>query len=156
MNPEERALRVNVSKFVLAKAAEEQAKATRIAAEGAIAAVVEGPEKGQATRNLSDGTKIVVKRSIIYHCNVAAISKTCKDFCEANNAKVHVPLKSSTKTVLDTEAYEYYRKNYPEFFSLLAKHVQVKPAKTSVTVPVCRSGGENTSDLRSKIESYHG
>ena len=82
----------------------------------------------------------MVKRSIIYNCDVAGIKRTCKDFCEANDASVYVPLKSSTKIVLDTEAYEYYRKNYPDFFSLLAKHVQVKPAKTSVTVPCCGSG----------------
>lgn len=140
MTPEEKAIRANASKLVCAKAAEGQAKATRIVAEKALAAAIEGPEKGQVTRKLSDGTKIVVKRSIIYHCDVGAIKKVCENFCKLHNAKVHVPLKSSTKTVLDAEAYEFYRKNYPGFFSLLAVCVQVKPAKTSVAVPHCGSG----------------
>ncbi len=135
MNPEEKRLRSHASKLVLAKSAEAQAKATRIVAENALSAAIVGPEKGQVTRELSDGTKIVVKRSIIYHCDAAAIKQTCDDFCNENNAKVHVPLKMSTKTVLDIEAYEFYRTQYPDFYSLLAKHVQVKPAKTSVTIP---------------------
>lgn len=142
MIPEERAIRVDASKLVVAKAAEQQAKATRVSAELALTAAIEGPEKGQTTRKLSDGTKILVKRSIIFHCDVAAIKKTCEDFCNTNNANVYIPLKSSTKTVLDEEAYEYYRKNYPDFFSLLAKHVEMKPAKTSVQVP-CLGSGEN-------------
>ena len=139
MTPEERRLRVHVSKFVQARGAEKQAKMTRIVAENAIAAVVEGPEKGQITRNLPDGTKIVVKRSVIYHCDASAIKQTCEDFGKTNNAEVYVPLKSSTKIELDVKVYEHYRKNYPDFFLLLAKHVQVKPAKTSVTVPHCGS-----------------
>lgn len=140
MNPEERKLRAHASKLVAAKAAEQQAKATRIVAENALIAAIKGPEKGQVSRNLSDGTKIVVKRCIIYHCDVAAIKQTCVDFEDKHKAKVHVPLKSSTKTELDVEAYEFYRKNYPDFFSILAAHVQVKPAKTSVTIPHCGSG----------------
>ncbi len=142
MNPEERRLRENVSKLVIAKAAETQAKATRIAAENAIAAAIIGPEKGQVTRKLSDGTRIVVKRSIIFHCDVAAIQETCEVFCRENDAKVHVPLKTSTKTTLDESAYEYYRKNHPEFWSLLARHVEVKPAKTSVIIPCLGSGSD--------------
>ena len=140
MTPEEKRLRINVSKFAQAKGAEKQAKATRIVAENAIAAAVEGPERGQVTRSLPDGTKIVVKRSIIYHCNAAAIQKECEDFCHFNNAKVHVPLKYSTKVDLDVTAYEFYRRNYPDFFLLLAKHVEIKPAKTSVQVPNYGSG----------------
>ncbi len=140
MNPEEKRLRVHASKLIQAKAAEAQAKATRIVAENALAAVITGPEKGQVTRDLPDGTKIVVKRSIIYHCDPAGIKQTCDDFCRIYKAKVHIPLKHSTKVELDVTAYEFYKRNYPDFFLLLAKHVEVRPAKTSVTVPHCGSG----------------
>ncbi len=140
MNPEEKRLRVHASNLIQAKAAESQAKATRIVAENALAAVIEGPEKGQVTRDLPDGTKIVVKRSLIHHCDPAGIKQTCDDFCKINNAKVHIPLKHSTKVELDVTAYEFYKRNYPDFFLLLAKHVEVKPAKTNVTVPHCGSG----------------
>ena len=140
MNLEEKRLRAHASKLVVAKAAEAQAKATRIVAENALSAAIVGPEKGQVTRDLSDGTKIVVKRSIIFHCDVAAIKQTCEDYCKTYGGKVYVPLKSSTKTVLDIEAYEYYRKNHIEFWSLLARHVQVKPAKTSVNISSLGSG----------------
>ena len=140
MTPEERMIRSNASRFVAAKAAEQQAKVTRITLENSLAAAIEGPEKGQVTRELPDGTKIVVKRSTIYHCDVAAIKQTCDDVRKQYDIQVHAPLKTSTKTELDIKAYEFYRTNHPEFFSLLAKHVEVKPAKTSVSVPHCGSG----------------
>ena len=155
MTPEEKMIRVNASKLVQAKAAEGQAKATRISAENALAAAIVGPEKGQVTRELSDGTKILVKRSIIYRCDVAAIKKTCEDFCEANDAKVRVPLKSSTKTELDIEVYEFYRKNYPDFFSILAVHVEAKPAKTSVQVTRCGSEDHNKPIQQGSGRGYH-
>ena len=114
MNLEEKRLRVHASKLVVAKAAEAQAKATRIVAENALAAAIVGPEKGQVTRDLWDGTKIVVKRSLIYHCDFAAIRQTCEDYCKTYGGKAYAPIKHSTKVELDIEAYEYYRKNHLE------------------------------------------
>lgn len=133
-------LRILCRKFMCAKGAESQAKATRIAAESAIAILVPGRKDGQKTKTLQDGTKIIVKRRLIYEADLPAIDMVIASVSKRIGQQVPVPIKSKTTRALDVKGYEWFRENASDMFDLLAKHVTVKPSKDAVTIKIPKAG----------------
>jgi len=111
-----------------AKAREESAKANRIAIEDQIASLVPGPEVGQKTVAIKDGSKLVVTRGLNYKADLEVIRKTL------TNPDFPPPIKSKTTYQLDVDGYEWYKANHPDVFSLLVGHVSVTPKKVSVVL----------------------
>ncbi len=119
-----------------AKGAEEQARATRFVAEKAIARLIEGPEVGQKTETLEDGTKIIVKRGLKYTADLPEIKTVMFSLNEQIGKPVEVPIAVKTTQTLDLKLYEWYRKNTPAVFELISKYVSVAPVKDAITVKV--------------------
>ena len=111
-----------------AKVTEEQAKKNRINLEELISKLVPTDEVGQKTVVASDGTKVTVKRGLSYKADFEKIDAVCIQAGE------HPPVKSKTTRELDIQGYEWYRKEKPEVFQLIAGHVSVTPRKVSVTL----------------------
>ena len=108
-----------------AKRVEDEAKKIRIAAEEAIAALIETPENGSKTVD-SDGMKIVVKRAMIYKADVDAIAALKLEFSP-------ITLVPATME-FDAKGYEWIRANRPTEFTQISAFVETKPAKVSVTI----------------------
>lgn len=123
-------------KLLCAKRAESQAKAARMSAEFAIATLVPGPVDGQKTKTFEDGTKVTVKRKLIYSANVIEIEKVIASVSEQIGQEIPAPVESKTTRTLDVKGYEWFRKNAPDMFNLISKHVTVKPAKDAVTIKI--------------------
>jgi len=119
-----KSLRKLASELLAAKAAESIAKQARIAVEHEMAALVPGNDESQRTISLADGTRITVKRGLIYSADLDEIEKLALD----------PPIKSKTVRELDLEIYRWYRDNDPKAFSEIARHVETKPRKILVTV----------------------
>lgn len=113
-----------------AKAAEDLAKSNRIAVEEQIAALVPGPDKGQKTVTLADGTKITVERGLNYRADLQGIETL---FSQEGESK-HAPVKTKSTRELDVAGYEWYRENDPDSFALISRLVSVTPKKVSVTL----------------------
>lgn len=131
---EERRLRLACQKWSIAKGQEKNANACRLAAEKEIAALVPGDDTKQVSQKTSDGTKATVKRSLKYKADIEEIRKIMEALERQVNRPVMTPIKSSTTHTLDVEVYEWYRNNAPAVHDMLSKHVEVSPAKESITV----------------------
>gem|GEM_PF-1624118 len=118
--------------LVAAKVAESAAKASRLAIESKIVALV-AIEKGkkQVTLPLPSSTKIVVKQGNNYKADVEAIKRL---FNSPQLKELELPAPIETKDSLSVKGYEWYRENHPDVYVLLAEHVTVTPAKASVAV----------------------
>jgi len=115
----------------VAKAAENMTKRKRIEIEEEIAKLVP-IEKGQRTINLPDGSaKITVSKGRSYRTDIRALKGLFKN---SRFREMGFPSPFKTKEELDIEGYEWYRKHHPEVFTLMAKHVEIKPGKVSVSV----------------------
>jgi len=111
-----------------AKRIEDSAKADRIAAEEAIAALVETPENGSKTVDAGNGVKVTVKRALGYKADVEALRGL--DLPEDA-----LPLKLVPASYeFDTKKYENIRDHRPDIASALAQHVTTVPRKVSVTL----------------------
>ncbi|MFA5186719.1 MAG: hypothetical protein WC551_09605 [Patescibacteria group bacterium] len=117
-----------------AKAAEDCAKAARIAVEEKIAGLVPGPEKGQKTVTLPDKSKITVERGFNYKADLVEIEKVFASEGESRYA----PIKVKTTRELDVTGYEWYRENDPESFACLSQFVVATPKKVSVTLKAAK------------------
>ena len=107
-------------------------KKKRIEAEESIAALLPGPEKGQKTVTLDDGTKITVERGLSFKSDIGAIENAwCDD-------QIPPPIKTRTTKLLDEAGYEWLRVNNKGLFDLIAPHVTVKPKKVSVSVKAAK------------------
>ena len=116
-----------------AKAKEDAAKARRIAIEEEIANLVETPDKGQKTVRLPSGWGITVKRGYNFSANVESMKAAWAGLAMARELGLGFPVPLKVKESLDEKGYEWYRKNHPNLFSLLAEHVTAKPKKVSVS-----------------------
>lgn len=116
-----------------AKAAEDATKAARIAVEEKIAALVPGPEKGQKTITLDDGSKITVERGLNYKAD-------CQKIEEALSVAgwTHVPVKTKTTRELDEKGYEWFRANDAEAFTAISQFVTVTPKKVSIQIKAAK------------------
>jgi hypothetical protein len=115
------------------KKVEEKAKAARIDAETKIAAMIPGPERGQKTVKLPDGSSVTVERGYNYKADFDAVKLALAEMPETPP-----PIKSKTTTELDVTGYEYYRENNPEVFQILSKHVIATPKKIAVSVKAAK------------------
>ncbi len=111
-----------------AKHEEDEAKKSRIKIEEEIAAIIDGPDRGQKTVDLGDGIKVTVDRGFNYKADLAAIEVVMQ------NPTMPAPVKTKTTRELDITGYEWYRTNHPALFTEIAKHVTVTPKKTAVSV----------------------
>jgi len=125
------------------KRAENCVKAKRIALEEQIAPLVETPPKGQETLALPDGSKVTVKRGQRYKADLPAIKEVFKD-ATLKEQGLTAPIKTKEEFVV--KGYEWYKTYHPEVFAKLAKHVEVKPAGTSVTVALPSEEQDGKSD----------
>ena len=127
---EEEAARLYVLSVNLrtAKDRENGMKARRIAIEEQIAALIPGPETGQKTVVVKDGSKLVVTRGLNYKADLDGIMNSLAD------TEWQSPIKSKSTCQLDVEGYEWYRKNHPDVFNHIAQHVSVTPKKVSVVL----------------------
>ncbi len=127
-----------VQELRFAKLSENVAKKKRIALEETIAAAVPSKPDGQCTVEVTgdDGNtlKVIVKRGLGYKTDIAAIDKYFRREPKIGNKFATPPIKSSSTRELDLVGYEWYRKNCPEIFAEIAKHVEVTPKKVSVTI----------------------
>jgi len=122
-------------KLLKAKHLESEAKCDRIKLEDLIAALVTTPEQGQKTVKLEDGSKLTVKRGLIYKANVRDIRDVFRGpSCNDSYKDMYVPIKKTVKEELDVKGYEWYRKNFPQIFQELSEFVTVTPKKTSVAI----------------------
>jgi hypothetical protein len=114
--------------LIHAKKAEEKDKSKRIEIEEKIAVLVPGPEKGQKTVTLPDGSKVTVERGFNY--------KAACDMIEAAMRPLDrpAPVKVKTTRELDEKGYEWYRENDEDAFNLISSFVTVTPKKVSVSV----------------------
>ena len=118
-----------------AKRSEDEAKTKRIAAEEAIAALVETDDNGSKTMACGEGLKVVVKRSLSYDADVEIIRGI--NFGNYKDTTAY-PLKlvpaQAASYEFDEAAYEKLRTLNPTIFALVAQHVTTKPRKVSVTL----------------------
>ena len=112
-----------------AKRAEDEAKTKRIAAEEAIAALVETDDNGSKTVACGEGLKVTVKRALSYDADVEAIRAL-----EIEKHPVTYVAPVGARFEFDFRAYEEMREKDPEAFKLVAQHVTTKPRKASVTL----------------------
>ena len=121
------------SQLTQAKLTEATAKVNRIAIEAKIAMLVPGDEEGQRTISLADKSKVVVERGLIYKADIDALRKLVlvDDFPVPVES---VPIEAKTTFKLDVPGYRWYKENRQDIFVELAKGVDVKPKKTSVTI----------------------
>lgn len=114
--------------FRAAKAKEEGAKANRIAIEEQIAALVPGPEIGQKTVAIKDGSKFIVTRGLNYKADLDGVKRAMA------SSTLPYPIASKTTHQLDVQGYEWFKANHPTLFSHIAQHVSVTPKKVSVVL----------------------
>ena len=111
------------SNLVHARQAEAESKSARIECEEAILAQYELAEAGSQTVKTDNGLKLTLKTSLGYKIDKGA---------ELPESVTKV----TTKTELNTKAYEALRESDPMEFSRLSKMVTTTPRKPSVTVAV--------------------
>lgn len=102
----------------------------RIECEERVAALIPGPDSGQKTVTLADGTKVTVKRGWNYKADLDNI----RNVITSNYPNDFVPIKSVTTHKLDEKGYEYYRDRCSAIFSLISPFVEAKPKKVAVEV----------------------
>ena len=125
-----------VSALATAKATEGLAVAKRIEWEQRVAAKIGGPEDGQKTTTLKDGTKITVKRGFLFDADCEGIAKLFRRQQYDHAA----PIKSKTTVKLDEPAYKAYAKRFPATYRAIQEFVKVKPKKTAVTLDTTKVG----------------
>lgn len=114
-----------------AKIAESIATVGRIAIEMKLAALIPGKAEGQRTINLADKRKVVIERGLIYTASAKSVEAIEAIFAYSEKFSP-IEVKSSCK--LDVTGYKWYRENDAAVFEQIAKHVEVKPKKTAVSV----------------------
>lgn len=114
-----------------AKRAEDAAKKLRIAAEEAIAALVETDANGSKTVEAGEGLKVTVKRELSYKADLNGIRGLNLD-------EEFIPVipvaPQPAGYAFDEKAYEILRITHPDKFSIVSQFVEVKPRKTAVTL----------------------
>jgi hypothetical protein len=113
-----------------AKEAEEVVKVSRIMWEEKVAAKLAGPEDGQKTHKMEDGTKVTVSRGYIFKADCDEIEKMYR----VKQLDSSPPIITKTTRKLHEAEYKELAKRLPAIYREIAKHVTVKPKKTAVTI----------------------
>lgn len=130
-NPIDTPLDTLVAALAEAKVTEHFAETERIRLEERIAEKITGPDRGQVTETLENGTKVVVKRGYNYKADIADIL----DYFARKQLDTAAPIKV-TAPKLDEIAYEWYRNHNPSVFSDIAKFITLTPKKIAVEIKV--------------------
>jgi hypothetical protein len=112
----------------LAKTEEANVTAKRIMIEEKIAGLIPGPERGQKTVKLTDGSSVTVDRGFNYKANCESIVGGMVNPLEPP------PVKIKTTRELDVVGYEWYRENNPNTFQFLSQFVVATPKKVAVSI----------------------
>lgn len=115
--------------YIEAKRREDLAKKQRIEAEERILALSPAKEEGSQTIEVG-GFKLTTTFAITYSCD--DVQALISDARAANVPEQLVPVK--TKVELDATGAKWLRKNEPDVWRVLAKHITTKAAKSSVKV----------------------
>jgi hypothetical protein len=115
--------------YIEAKRREDQAKKQRIDAEEVILALAPAKEEGSQTIKVA-GFKLTTTGAITYSCE--DVQALITDARAANVPEQLVPVK--TKIEFDVTGAKWLRKNDPDVWRVLAKHITTKAAKSSVKV----------------------
>jgi hypothetical protein len=133
--PAEPSLDDLVSGLATAKAAEKLAEAERIRMEELVAEKVGGPESGQRTYTLEDGTKVTVTRGFNYKADCQAIQKLFR----VKQFDSPAPVASKATLKLDEKGYKWYAETHPSIYRAIAKHVTATPKKIAVVLKAPKS-----------------
>ena len=113
-----------------AKHAEQAAKRVRVSLEEDIASHVQTDDSGQKTITLEDGSKITVKRGLIYKADVQDV----REVFSSKTGEFLAPITVKVEEKLDIKGYEWYRENHPEIFNEFTEFVTVTQKKVAVTL----------------------
>ncbi len=116
--------------LAIAKATEEVARTHRIKWEERITEKLGGPEDGQETTTLEDGTKVTISRGYLFAADCEGIQTMY--LREGFDSRPPIRLKRELK--LDAPAYKALAKTHPNTYRKVAKFVTVKPKKTSIAI----------------------
>lgn len=119
-----------VGLLATAKATEDTAKSLRIEYEEKVAAMIPGPEVGQKTVAMADGTKVIVTRGYNYKADCEKIAL----FFRREQFDTAAPIKQKTTIMLDPAGYEWYKRNNPAVFEAISQHVVATPKKVSIAL----------------------
>ena len=114
-----------------AKVVESLAKAKRIEWEERVAAKIGGPDEGQKTEKLEDGTRVVVKRGYNLKADVDELHQFFTREQLDSPACITYPAPK-----LDDLGYRWYREHNPEVFAKISKYVTATPKKIAVEIKV--------------------
>lgn len=129
-----------------ARAAEKLASQRRMDSEARMIAAIREqdaasvPQEGSKTYRLADGRKVCLKAGLSYKADINAIMDAIKEewskrkLGQSSSWLLPPPVKITTKEELDLKGYEWYRKEHPDIFSMISKHVTVTPKKIGVTI----------------------
>lgn len=109
------------------KATEKAAAAERIEIEEAIIKRLGAREEGSQTHDLESGLKVTITGKFTYKADIPALLALSDRLPESLR-----PIKTETK--LDEAGAKYLRANEPDLWRLISSAVEIKPAKTALTI----------------------
>lgn len=127
-----------------AKLQEAIAKGRRIAFEERFISLVPNELKvheGQTTLSLNDGSEVVTEAGFTVKADIEGIRELFDDFGNPSLLgvdKLYPPIAQETTHTLDLDGYEWYRKNHPDIYNLIAEHVTITPKKIEVELKPAR------------------
>lgn len=115
-----------VADLIAAKSVEAAARAKRIALEEAIIAVVGAKEEGAQTHAVGD-YRVTVTGKLSYSADIALLVNLAERLPLDRR-----PIKQVTQ--LDEAGARWLRKNAPQEWAIVAAAIEIKPAKTALTI----------------------
>lgn len=115
-----------VADLIAAKSVEAAARAKRIALEEAIIAVVGAKEEGAQTHAVGD-YRVTVTGKLSYSADIALLANLAEQLPADRR-----PIKQVTQ--LDEAGARWLRKNAPQEWAIVAPAIEIKPAKTALTI----------------------
>jgi hypothetical protein len=113
--------------WIAVKATELAAANERVDIETSIIEQLGAKEEGSQTHDLECGLKVTVTGKLTYKADVPELLALAERLPE------HLrPIKTETR--LDEAGAKYLRANEPELWRLIAPAIEIKPAKTALTV----------------------
>jgi hypothetical protein len=115
-----------VAGLIAAKSVEAAARAKRIALEEAIIAAVGAKEEGAQTHAVGD-YRVTVTGKLSYSADIALLANLAEQLPADRR-----PIKQVTQ--LDEAGARWLRKNAPQEWAIVAPAIEIKPAKTALTI----------------------
>lgn len=115
-----------VADLIATRSVEAAARAKRIALEEAIIAVVGAKEEGAQTHAVGD-YRVTVTGKLSYSADIALLTNLAEQLPADRR-----PIKQVTQ--LDEAGARWLRKNAPQEWAIVAPAIEIKPAKTALTI----------------------